>query len=171
MTPRETVEDWLFGIRVEIPAHYGAAKLFERYQALLDWPTIICNALTATAFVSSLSESDSITVLKAIAVLLSVAGTVLSTLRSFLDYTNRAKLHKAAAVALSKLRREIEETLAFEPELSREQSSTFRARWDEIGEKAPTIPDRQYALHKERIELQDCKIQTSGNSTVAVTEH
>jgi len=158
MTPRETVEDWLFGIRVEIPAHYGAAKIFERYQALLDWPTILCTSITATAFVSTMAEVDGVSVLKIFAVLLSIAGTVLSTLRSFMDFATRAKNHKAAAVALSRLRREIEETLAFEPEVSREQSAAFRARWDDIGEKAPTIPDSQYAFHKERIELQDCKI-------------
>jgi len=79
MTPRETVEEWLFGIRVEIPAHYGAAKIFERYQALLDWPTILCTSITATAFVSTMAEVDGVSVLKIFAVLLSIAGTVLST--------------------------------------------------------------------------------------------
>lgn len=158
MTARAVVEDWLVGIRIEIPAHYGAAKQFERYQAWIDWPTIICNALTTTAFVSTLSESDGMSALKVIAILLGVASTVLSTLRTFLDFGGRAKNHKAAAVSLSKLRREIEESLAFDTEITREQSAAFRGRWDEIGEKAPTIPDRQYAFHKDRIEVQDCKV-------------
>jgi len=169
MTPRETIEEWLFGIRVEIPAHYGAAKVFERYQALLDWPTILCTAITSTAFVSTMVEADgAISVLKIFAVILSIAGTVLSTLRSFLDYASRAKNHKTAAGALTRLRHEIEEALAFDQDLSREQSAAFRVRWDEISDKAPTIPDRQYDYHRERVEALDCKVPTPGPVPVAV---
>lgn len=160
MTPREQLEDWLRGIQIEIPAHYGAAKMFERYQSCLDWPTIVVTSLTSSAIISTASTSSATTLLTGIAIALSLAAAVLTPLRSFLDYMTRAKAHKTSAVSLSKLRRELEEYLAYTTDdallTNSERSKQFRTTWDTISENAPTIPDTQYNLHRERLGLAVC---------------
>jgi hypothetical protein len=146
MKPNELILEWHAGIRINVLAHYECAKLFEGFHRLLGYPTVILSALAGTAYVSTLNDSG-VWWARSIAVVLSLAVTVLVSLQTFLRYAERAEKHKDAATEFGKLRRELEEIIAHVPEGSKVtegQMETIRVKWGEISTHAPSIPNHVY---------------------------
>jgi hypothetical protein len=146
MKPNELIAEWHAGIRINVLAHYECSKVFADYHRLLGYPTVIFSALAGTAFVSSLNNSR-LWLAQALAVLLSLAVTVLASLQTFLRYAERAEKHKTAATEFGKLRRELEEILAFVPDggiLAEDEMKSIRIKWGELSTHAPAIPNKIY---------------------------
>ena len=146
MKPNELIEEWHAGIRISVLAHYECSKLFDGYHRLLGYPTVILSALAGTAFVSSLTDSR-VWWLRVLAILLSLAVTVFASLQTFLRYAERAEKHKRAATEFGKLRREVEQIIAFVPSggiLVESDLETIRAKWGELSTHAPSIPNHVY---------------------------
>ena len=84
---------------------------------------------------------------RAIAILLSVAVTVFASLQTFLRYSERAEKHKAAATEFGKLRRELEQLIAFIPAggtVAAGDMKSIRTQWGELSAHAPSIPNQVY---------------------------
>ena len=146
MKPNELIEEWHAGIRINVLAHYECSKLFDRYHRMLGYPTVILSALAGTAFVSSLTDS-SVGWARAIAILLSLAVTVFASLQTFLRYSERAEKHKAAATEFGKLRRELEQLIAFIPAggtVAAGDMKSIRTQWGGLSTHAPSIPNQVY---------------------------
>jgi hypothetical protein len=146
MKPNELIEEWHAGIRINVLAHYECSKLFDRYHRLLGYPTVILSALAGTAFVSSLTDSN-VWWARGVAILLSLAVTVFASLQTFLRFSERAEKHKAAATEFGKLRRELEQIIAFVPadgNVATGEMSFVRAKWGELSTHAPAIPNQVY---------------------------
>lgn len=152
MKPMELIEEWHAGIRISVLAHYECAKLFESYHRSLGYPTVILSAMAGTTFVSTLNESNAEWA-RGIAIALSVIVTVLASLQTFLRYAERAEKHKSAATEFGKLRRQLEQMVAFVPDggtLTRSDMEFVRRKWGELSTHAPAIPNKVYTrmFHK-----------------------
>jgi len=146
MKPNELILEWHAGIRINVLSHYECAKLFEGYHRLLGYPTVIVSALAGTAYVSTLNDS-ALWWARSIAVVLSLAVTVLVSLQTFLHYAERAEKHKDAATEFGKLRRELEEIIALVPDggnVTEGQMESIRVKWGELSTHAPSIPNPVY---------------------------
>lgn len=146
MKPNELILEWHAGIRINVLAHYECAKLFENQHRLLGYPTVILSALTGTTYVSTLNDSASGWA-RSLAVVLSLGVTVLVSLQTFLRYAERAEKHKDAATEFGKLRRELEEIIAYVPDggkITEGQMESVRVKWGELSTHAPSIPNKVY---------------------------
>lgn len=150
MTPKDLLDEWLVGTKIELGGHYEAAKVFERRQMALGYPTVIFSAIASSAIVSALNDST-VLLFNAITIFISMTVTVLTSLQTFLQYSSRADRHKATAVELGRLLREVQQALAFEDAITKPQADAFRTRWDEISKSAPSIPDAIYNRHTVRV--------------------
>jgi len=156
------LDDWLTQIKVEIGAHYEAARRYEAYNSRLGYPTVILSAITGTAITGITGQSAEAagavtgawawTHLAAIG--LSVSVTILSSLATFTQFSARAAAHKTAALELSKLRREIEVSLVLGDPITRAVLDSFRTKRDELGKSTPTIPDAIFQRHRARSDRQ-----------------
>ena len=152
MKPNELMAEWSAGIRVNVLAHYECAKLYDSYHRRLGYPTVIFSALTGTAFVSSLNDSDNPGI-KGVAIVLSLVVTVLASLQTFLHYSERADKHKAAAEEFGKLRRELEQMLVLVPpggDMTKHDMDTIRTKWGDLSTNAPAIPNKILARMQAR---------------------
>jgi hypothetical protein len=143
MKATELMEQWYAGIKLQVLSHYECAKLYESYHRRLGYPTVILSALTGTAFVASLNDSD-IWWIKGVAVVLSLMVTVLASLQTFLRYSERAEKHKTAAEEFGKLRRELEEMLVLVPaggDIAKNDMDAIRTTWGDLSTNAPAIPN------------------------------
>lgn len=146
MKPNELIEEWHAGIRISVLAHYECSKLFESCHRLLGYPTVILSALAGTAFVTTLNDSN-LKWARGIAVVLSLAVTVLASLQTFLRYAERAEKHKRAATEFGKLRRELEQIIALIPPdgtVTECEMQFIRTQWGELSTHAPSIPNKVY---------------------------
>lgn len=147
MKPNDLIQEWHAGIRISVLAHYECSKLYEAYHRLLGYPTVILSALAGTAFVSTLNDS-SVWWARSFAVVLSLAVTVFVSLQTFLRYSERAEKHKNAATEFGKLRRELEQIIAFTPEggtVPESEMKSVRIKWGELSTHAPSIPNQVYS--------------------------
>lgn len=150
MTPKDLLDEWLVGTKIELGGHYEAAKVFERRQMALGYPTVIFSAIASSAIVSALNDST-VLLFNAITIFISMTVTVLTSLQTFLQYSSRADRHKATAVELGRLLREVQQAMAFEETIAKDQADSFRTRWDEISKSAPSIPDAIFNRHALRV--------------------
>jgi len=152
MKPMELIEEWHAGIRISVLAHYECAKLFERYHRSLGYPTVILSAVAGTTFMSTLNDSSALWA-RGFAVALSLSVTVLASLQTFLRYSDRAEKHKTAATEFGKLRRQLEQIVAFVPDggmMSKSDMEFIRRKWGELSTHAPAVPNKVYTrmFHK-----------------------
>lgn len=146
MKLNEMIEEWHAGIRINVLSHYECSKVFENYHRLLGYPAVILSALAGTAFVSSL-DGSSVRWERAIAILLSLAVTVLASLQTFLRYSERSEKHKKTATEFGKLRRELEQIIVLAPAIEaipKTEIEAIRIKWGELSTHAPSIPNEIY---------------------------
>jgi hypothetical protein len=139
------MDQWMRGLRISHRAHFEAAKYYERLHLTIGIPTVVISTLLGTTVFANLQYSDS-DVVKSLLAILSVTMIALSSLQTFLRYSERSERHRTAAVQLGEVRRELEELLAFSPpkEIDKATIDVLRRRWDSVDRQAPTIPTRIY---------------------------
>ncbi len=142
MEPDELIDQWRRGLRISHRAHYEAAKYYQSLHLAFGLPSVIISALLGTTIFTDLQYSN-VAWIKTIMAVLSVTMVALSSLQAFLRYAERSERHKAAAVQIGEVRRELEQQLVF---LHRDEPTikVLREKWDAADRQAPTIPSRIY---------------------------
>lgn len=137
-------------MRISHRAHFEAAKYYERLHLTIGIPTVIISALLGTTVFANLQYSD-VNWVKFLLAVLSVTMIALSSLQTFLKYSERSERHRTAAVQLGEVRRELEELLAFSAETPIDKAvvDVLRKKWNSVDRQAPTIPTNIYV----RVEL------------------
>ncbi|MEM1278437.1 MAG: SLATT domain-containing protein [Cyanobacteria bacterium P01_H01_bin.152] len=115
-------------------------------------PTIIISTLIGTTIFASLGSSQKIYIQIAVG-LMSLSAAILSSLQTFLDYSELAGKHKQASIKYGELRREMEQVLV--ENLDEEKQShfmkAFSAKWNALDTDSPTIPNKVYSKVASRI--------------------
>jgi hypothetical protein len=137
--------------RVVGRAHYIAADRYTHFNRLFGVPVIIITAAVGTTIFGTLDQNPN-PAWKIAAGLVSLAGTVLSSLQTSLGFAQTAEKHKAGGEAYRALRRRFEifrlRYSEAHPE-QREEAMTalekIAADLAEVPKEFPTIPDRCYS--------------------------
>jgi len=136
-------------------AHYLAAETSARRNQWFGIPTAILTAIVATSIFGTLSQKETIVWLSILTGGLSVLAAVLSSLQTFLRFSEIAQEHRVAAVGFESMRRKIDlfllkyrgsdDRLAALDRLEKLSSDI-----DAISQSCPTLPDAIYDAVKWR---------------------
>jgi hypothetical protein len=146
---------WKFSI-VQGNAHYLASETFGARNRWLGIPVTIMTAVVGTAIFATLSRANTIQWLAIATGMLSITAAVLSSLQTFLRFSELSAAHKNAGTSYDEVRRALDLFfLRFGREPDREAAikrlEEISKNLDAIAKAAPTIPDRIYdAANKDR---------------------
>jgi hypothetical protein len=143
-------EFWNMSVK-KANAHFKASEMFGRRNMALGVPVVITTSIVATSIFASLSQRETNIWLAIPTGLLSVLAAVLSSLQTFLRFSELSSAHKAAAVSYDGVKRRLD---LFFLEFGRDSDrpsalkrlEEIAGKLDSIGGAAPTIPDSIYRL-------------------------
>lgn len=138
MTTQEVLNDWYQRAKTIQVAHYLSAAYFGKRKYWLGVPAVLLSTLVGTTVFASLQEKPEIW-LQIIVGLASVAAAILTSLQTFLGYTERAEKHRIAGAKYGAIGRELE-ILRTLPDVSLEDVHDIRQRLDSLAEESPNNP-------------------------------
>lgn len=146
------LKKWKKRIKKAQKAHYDDAHRLARNRKILGVPTVILTTLVGTAIFANLKNShteDEVYTYYIILGLLSISASILASLQTFLNYSEKSEKHLNAARRLSSLKKEIQHnviTLNESPERINEFLNYIREKWDEIINEAPLVSNKNAIL-------------------------
>lgn len=142
--PVNTTTDWLMNLRIFNTAYHKASLDYERQHKMFGIPVVIITAIVGTTIFATMSQTEN-TWLKITTGIISVAATVLSSLQTFLNYSEKAEKCKTASLEYGDLARKLEIALTNEADYKKNEKdilTQINEKWSEIGKAAPRLPDR-----------------------------
>ena len=142
MTNKELLEDWYQRVKVTQRAHYASANHFGKGKFWLGIPAVILSALVGTTVFASLQAKSELW-LQILVGLASVAAAVLTSLQTFLGYSERSEKHRIAVAKYGSLGRELEflKSLEF---VEQDKIISIKSRLDELAVESPNNPKKIY---------------------------
>lgn len=166
--PHSTLPDllnvWSSRAVIALDAHYEAARLFSRRHYKIGVPSIILATVAGAGVIADLKQ-----VFGGFSLLfgaLSMFAAVLSSLQTFLNYSEKAAQHKNAGARYSAVAREIAQMLTLPPDAlaqAQEQIIALRQRLDALAEEAPALPDQLWDKARLRHLQAAGEIERSGD--------
>ena len=141
-TTKEVLNDWYQRVRVTQLAHYESAEHFCKRKFSLGIPAVVLSALVGTTVFATLQKQQELW-LQIIVGLASVAAAVLTSLQTFLGYSERAEKHRIAGAKYGALGRELEvlRTLdSVDTDIIRE----LKKHLDDLAQESPNNPKNIY---------------------------
>jgi len=155
-SPKSTEEllaDWYRRVRESQFAHYEASKPLARSNFLYGIPVTVLSSFVGTSFFATLENKSAIQ-FRILVGCTSVLAAVLSSLQTFLRFSERAEKHRAVAVRYGSLRREIEVLQAAGEPYNPLRIDSLREKMDSLSTEAPELSERTWkrteALLKQR---------------------
>jgi len=108
---QQLLNDWYYRVRESQFSHYGAARYYGKFHYYIGIPAVILSGIVGTSVFASLGKQADPTYTIIIG-LVSVLITVLSSLQTFLRFSERAEKHRIAGARYGAIRREIEQAQA-----------------------------------------------------------
>ena len=142
LTPQQMLDDWYERIKVTQLAHYGSAEHYGKRKFHLGVPAVILSALVGTTVFATLQKQPELW-LQITVGLASVAAALLTSLQTFLGYSEKAEKHRIAGAKYGALGRELEQLRA-EGITDSEILSNVRAKLDNLAEESPNNPKSIY---------------------------
>jgi hypothetical protein len=142
-TAKDVLEEWYLRVSVTQRAHYLSADHFGNKKYWLGIPTVILATLVGTAVFATL-QKDPDPLLQILVGLASVVAAILSSLQTFLGYSERAEKHRLAGAKYGALGRELETLRALPDGASNERMDRVRERLDVLAVESPNNPQSIY---------------------------
>jgi hypothetical protein len=142
-TIEELLVRWHKRLREMQMSHYDSAKPLAALNNKLGIPVVILTTFVGTAVFATL-EKEVDGRLKILIGLISVSAAVLSSIQTFLRFSEKAEKHRSTAAKAGSLRREIEQYISQGNvnNLPSEKIDGLRASIDKLAEDAPNIPHK-----------------------------
>ena len=140
---KQVLDEWYLRVCVTQRAHYLSADHFSKKKYWLGIPAVVLATLVGTSVFATLSKQPEPWVQIALG-LASVAAALLTSLQTFLGYSERAEKHRLAGAKYGALGRELEELLANAESLAPEQTKRVRERLDVLAMESPNNPQPIY---------------------------
>jgi hypothetical protein len=141
------LEQWLNAARIAHIGHSRAAAQYSRMHLYIGLPVTVLAAAVGSSVFASVSTTE---VWWAVSVtgVASIAAAILSALQTFLNYSERAAVHAAAAAKFGALRRRIEVIIVSPFDQSRlvQEVQAVEEHWKTIDEGAPVLAQRYHDL-------------------------
>lgn len=158
MNRADLLRHWRFRVHRVQTGHYEAGRRYEKLHLWLGVPAIAVSAVVGTAVFSSLGTGESGFVLTILVGLLSITSAVLTSLQTFLKYSELAERHKLAGATFADLKHKIELIAVFQPtdaEALKTQLAEVEQRWERVREESPNIPDKIWRKIEEAMTLEN----------------
>jgi hypothetical protein len=132
-------------------AHYQMADTLESRGRFLGVPVILLTALIGTGVLASVATDVIPNGSKIVAGLLSLAASVLSSLQTFFNYSDRAEKHRNSAARFGVVRRKLENLYAQRSEaISQQLVDSLRQELDALAQESPRVPGGVFRKVQER---------------------
>jgi hypothetical protein len=138
-TPEQVLDDWYQRVAVTQRAHYLSAEHFGARKYWLGVPAVILSTLVGTSVFATVQKQPELWLQIAVG-LASVLAALLTSLQTFLGYSERAERHRIAGAKYGSLGRELEQLRASGSTLSPEAISEVRKRLDDLAVESPNNP-------------------------------
>ena len=143
---RSLVLAWLRRAREWQQTHFEYANELARRDLMLGVPVILITAMVGTTIFASLSQENVSTAWKIAVGMLSVAAAVLSSLKTFLKYSEQSEKHRLAAARYGAVKRKLESVYVEESGAPDEKYlDVLRSELDRLAEESPAVPARIFA--------------------------
>ena len=139
------IADWLRRVRENQYVHYETGAFFSRLNYYLGIPSIILSAAVGTAVFESLNGEGISPNVKIVLGCISILAAVLTSLQTFLRFSERASEHRASGAGFGATRRLLECLKTYPPtdvpEMKRALDEV-RAQMDKLAFESPEVPSR-----------------------------
>jgi len=148
----ELLTDWLRRLKETQAAHYESSKPLAGYNLALGIPVVVLTAFVGTSVFATL-EKDVEPLIKIAVGLISVTAAILSSLQTFLRFSERAEQHRSTAARSGVVRRQIEQLIAGGDwsNIPSDKIDKIRNEIDRISESAPSIKESVWSRVSEKI--------------------
>jgi hypothetical protein len=140
-TIEDLLTDWHRRVRESQFAHYEASKQLARANFAFGIPVVILSTFVGTSVFATLGK-DSHTEFRIAVGCVSVLAAVLSSLQTFLRFSERAEKHRAVGVRYGAIRREIELLQTSTQPYDSKRIDAVREKIDSISTEAPELSQR-----------------------------
>ncbi|OAB78187.1 SLATT domain-containing protein [Cochleicola gelatinilyticus] len=154
----DLLKKWKKRIKKAQRAHYKDAHRLKRHKMLIGIPTIIFTTLVSTGIIASLESSnpgDAEYFHPIILGCLGLCASILASLQTFLNFSEKSEKHLNAARKLSSLKKEVQHHLIIlkeSPDTINDFIQHVREKWDEIINEAPLVSKRNALLYYHKDE-------------------
>lgn len=146
-TTTEVLDEWYLRVCVTQRAHYLSAGHFSRKKYWLGIPAVILTTFVGTTVFTTLSGPPNPPPEPWLQIAIgfaSVAAALLTSLQTFLGYSERAEKHRLAGAKYGALGREMEELRVETELLTPEQTKGVRLKLDVLAIESPDNPPPIY---------------------------
>nr|CAP47576.1 putative integron gene cassette protein [uncultured bacterium]CAP48639.1 putative integron gene cassette protein [uncultured bacterium]CAP48646.1 putative integron gene cassette protein [uncultured bacterium] len=140
----DVLGEWYQRVSVTQLAHYRSAGHFARKKYWLGVPAVVLATIVGTSVFASLADDQPNVWLQIGIGLASVTAAVLTSLQTFLGYSERAEKHRIAGAKYGALGREMETLRASIQDVTKEQIDRIRERLDTLAIESPNNPETIY---------------------------
>jgi hypothetical protein len=123
----DLLSKWLLEIEIYINMNNDMSIKYNKYNKLINIPTIIINSLIATTTFATIGRKDEILWLELMIGFASIIATIFATLNSFLNYGSLSELHNSASTQYNILKNDIEDQIS-RPTEFRENATLYITR-------------------------------------------
>lgn len=150
-TAQESIlREWCEDASILLHAHFDEGARCERQNLKLGVPALILSAVVGTSIFAALGKEPSLAAKVAVGCI-SMAVTIMTSLQTFLRFSERAEKHRVAGAMFASLRKEIEQTLVYPPKSDDELGkwmTSIRDRWDSLRREKPALSESILSKHK-----------------------
>ncbi|WP_422006840.1 SLATT domain-containing protein [Roseivirga pacifica] len=139
---REVLDEWFNRVRVTQLAHYGSADHFGKRKYALGVPAVILSGIVGTTVFANLQNEPNINI-QILVGFASVSAALLTSLQTFLGYSERAEKHRIAGAKYGALGRELELVRSFDS-IDKSVIEDIKKRLDDLAQESPNNPKRIY---------------------------
>jgi len=152
--PPQTLDDlvltWLKRCRESQFAHYEVAAKYSTYHMWLGIPTIAVAAVVSCSVFAVMQETGS-DLMKYLATGLSLLSVLLTSLQTFLKFSETSSMHNSTGAEYASIRRELEVLNATQQPKDPIVVSEIGGRISALGARAPNISKEVFDKIKERV--------------------
>jgi hypothetical protein len=131
-------------------AYFERAGILGKMNYFIGVPVVIVTALAGSAIVVNQSKGSPIPIWVGV---ITVSAAVLASLQTFLRFGERAAFSAVAGTRYGRLRRRIEDCLAFPPEGLAERLAEIQKLEDDAGDQSPPLGERRWLRWQAFAEL------------------
>ncbi len=138
---KHLLQTWRHELGILLNSHYMRSISIRRMNHILGIPVILISMSVASYIFFTITHNPDFWV-KMIAGMLLLLGAILSSLQTFLKYSEQAENHRNASARYQSLHHSLDQLLAFPPKdetMLAAWCDKLRDRWDELNLEAPSV--------------------------------
>lgn len=138
---KSLLQSWRHELSILMRAHYSRSIIIRRMNYILGVPVIFISMAVASYIFFTINHNPSFWV-KMIAGMLLLLSAILTSLQTFLKYSEQAENHRNASARYQSLHNAVDQRLAFAPKDERslvDWCDKLRDRWDELNLEVPNV--------------------------------